>query len=357
MLEHWLDSAVQLEQLWEDQDTATTVQHISCQPVREFHGRLGDWATEIAGARTQGETALLVASTSGRAERVVELLGDYDVIALQVDHAEETYGAALLVATGQLTSGFRLPEAGLTVFAESDVFDEERRVRDRRPGPARSFLSDFRDLKPGDHVVHADHGVGRFVGLTQIPVGFEQHEFMELRYAEQSKLFVPVQQIDFLQKYTGARKATLDRLGGTSWAKTKTKVKRAVRDMAEELLKLYAARKAMPGHAFSSDSHWHREFDDAFAYQLTEDQTAAIEDIRRDMESTTPMDRRHSRRLLMASRWDSWLRPRSLPSSITKRCQTVSRHFRYRSISSVAFAVDVSRKRPLLRWRRGRWTL
>ena len=290
-LEHWLDSAVHLEQLWEDQETAATVRHVSCQPVREFHGRLGDWAAEIAEAQTRGETALLVASTSGRAERVVELLGDHDVVGLQVDHAEEIHGAALLVATGQLTAGFRLPDAGLTVFAESDVFDEERRIRDRRPGPARSFLSDFRDLKTGDHVVHADHGVGKFVGLTQIPVGFEQHEFMELRYAGQSKLFVPVQQIDLLQKYSGAGKATLDRLGGTSWAKTKKKVKRAVRDMAEELLKLYAARKAMPGHAFSSDSHWHREFDDAFAYQLTEDQTAAIEDIRRDMESTTPMDR------------------------------------------------------------------
>ena len=290
-LDAWLGSATRLEQLWEDQDRADTVRHVSCQPVVEFHGRLSDWAAEIRRTRERGETALLVAGTPGRAERVIELLAEYDLTAQSIDRASETYGAALLVATGQLTRGFRLVDAGLQVFAEPDVFDEERRVRTRRAGPARSFLSDFRDLKVGDHVVHVDHGVGKFVGLTQIPVGLEQHEFMELRYGGEDKLFVPVQQLDLLQKYGGATKASLDKLGGTSWAKTKTKVRRAMRDMAEELLKLYAARKAMRGHAFSPDTNWHREFDDAFEYELTADQEVAIADIRRDMESPSVMDR------------------------------------------------------------------
>ena len=240
-LDAWLRSAVRLEQLWEDQDSAHRARHVPCQPVVEFHGRLADWAAEITRTRERGETALLVAGTPGRAERVIELLAEYDLTALLMDGADATHGAALLVATGQLTRGFRLPGAGLQIFAEPDVFDEERRVRDRRTGPAKSFLSDFRDLKVGDHVVHVDHGVGMFVGLKQIPVGIEHHEFMELRYAGQDKLFVPVQQLDLLQKYTGTASAKLDRLGGTSWAKTKTKVQRAMRDMAEELLKLYAA--------------------------------------------------------------------------------------------------------------------
>ena len=290
-LEAWLASATRLEQLWEDQDPARAVRHVGCQPVVQFHGRLGDWATEITRCRERGDTALLVAGTPGRAERVIELLAEYDLTALSIDQADETRAAALLVATGHLTRGFRLPDAGLQIFAEPDVFDEERRVRERRSGPARSFLSDFRDLKAGDHVVHADHGVGMFVGLKQIPVGLEDQEFMELQYAGQDKLFVPVQQIDLLQKHTGATRATLDRLGGTSWAKTKTRVRRAMRDMAEELLKLYAARQAMAGYAFSPDAHWHREFDDAFEYELTADQQVAIADIRRDMESGTPMDR------------------------------------------------------------------
>jgi len=290
-LDTWLDAATRLEQLWEDQDTADTVRHVACQPVVEFHGRLADWAAEITRTRERGETALLVAGTPGRAERVIELLADYDLRALSIDQADETMGAALLVATGQLTRGFRLPDAELQLFAEPDLFDEDRRVRARRTGPARAFFSDFRDLKVGDHVVHVDHGVAMFVGLKQIGVGLEQHEFMELQYGGQDKLFVPVQQLDLLQKYTGSTKATLDRLGGTSWAKTKTKVRSAMRDMAEELLKLYAARKAVSGHAFSVDTHWHREFDDAFEYELTVDQQTAVTDIRLDMEGSTPMDR------------------------------------------------------------------
>ena len=291
-LDAWLGSAARLEQLWEDQNSALAVRHVQCQPVVEFHGRLAGLGSRdhpdpcprrdgAAGRRYAGpcRTCHRAAgrATTSRHSRSTPLT--------------RSMGRRCSSATGQLTRGFRLPDAGLQIFAEPDVFDEDRRVRKRRTGPAGSFLSDFRDLKIGDHVVHVDHGVGVFVGLRQLPVGLEQHEFMELRYVGQDKLFVPVQQLDLLQKYTGATKATLDRLGGTSWAKTKTRVRRAMRDMAEELLKLYAARKAMPGHAFSPDTHWHREFDDAFEYALTPDQEAAITDIRRDMESPSPMDR------------------------------------------------------------------
>src|SRR5207244_9621365 len=143
----------------------------------------------------------------------------------------------------------------------------------------------------GDFVVHVDHGIGEFVGLRQIGVGDNVQEFMELRYAGDDKLFVPVERLDLVQKYSGTTKPPLDKLGGTSWERAKTRVRKAMRDMAEELLKLYAARKAIPGYAFSPDSHWQREFEDAFEYELTPDQAAAIADIKRDMESPTPMDR------------------------------------------------------------------
>ena len=136
-----------------------------------------------------------------------------------------------------------------------------------------------------------DHGIGVFVGLKQIGVGDSEQEFLELRYAGDDKLFVPVERLDLVQKYTGATRPPVDRLGGTSWERAKTRVKKAMRDMAEELLKLYAARQAVPGHAFSADSHWQQEFEDAFEYELTPDQKAAIADIKRDMESPTPMDR------------------------------------------------------------------
>jgi transcription-repair coupling factor (superfamily II helicase) len=162
---------------------------------------------------------------------------------------------------------------------------------DRQRSIARTFLSDLRDLKVGDFVVHIDHGIGEFVGLKQIGVGDAMQEFMELRYAGDDKLFVPVERLDLVQKYSGTTKPPLDKLGGTSWERAKTRVRKAMRDMAEELLKLYAARKAVPGYAFSPDSHWQHEFDDAFEYDLTPDQASAIADIKRDMESPTPMDR------------------------------------------------------------------
>jgi transcription-repair coupling factor (superfamily II helicase) len=139
--------------------------------------------------------------------------------------------------------------------------------------------------------VHVDHGIGVFVGLKRIELGHETQEFMELRYAGDDKLFVPVERLDLVQRYTGATRPALDRLGGTTWEKAKTRVKKAMRDMAEELLKLYAARKAVPGHAFSNDTHWQQEFEDAFEWELTPDQRNAIVDIKSDMESPSTMDR------------------------------------------------------------------
>jgi transcription-repair coupling factor (superfamily II helicase) len=285
--EAWLASVTPLETLAIGDDTT----HVSCQPALEFAGRIPDWVAEIRRARDRGDAILFIARSQGRAERTIELLADYDVFAVPAERAEDAHTASVLVGVGHLTRGFRLPDAALQLWAETDVFEEERKIQERRRSAARTFLSDFRDLKVGDLVVHVDHGIGVFVGLKRIDVGQELQEFMELRYAGEDKLFVPVERLDLVQKYTGATRPALDRLGGTSWEKAKTRVKKAMRDMAAELLKLYAARKAMPGHAFSPDSHWQQEFEDAFEWELTPDQQTAIADIKRDMESPTSMDR------------------------------------------------------------------
>jgi transcription-repair coupling factor (superfamily II helicase) len=267
--------------------------HISTVPARGYHGRIGDWAEEISRARDRGDTVVFVAATQGRAERTIEILADYDIRARSVRDAEDLARAAVLVATGQLSQGFHVPAANLLLFAETDLFEEERRVHERRRSATRTFISDFRDLKIGDLVVHIDNGIGRFVGLKRLAItpGQAPQEFMELRYAGEDKLFVPLERLDLVQKYSGGAAPALDRLGGTTWEKAKTRVKKAMRDMAEELLRLYAARKAVTGHAFGGDSHWQQEFADAFEYELTPDQLAAIADITRDMESPTPMDR------------------------------------------------------------------
>ncbi|HEX3646042.1 MAG TPA: CarD family transcriptional regulator, partial [Vicinamibacterales bacterium] len=224
---------------------------IRSQPAVELKGRVADWVAEIRRLRDDGESVLFVAATPGRAERSIEVLKEYDVFAVPVERAEDAHYAAVLVAVGALSRGFRLPDAGLQIYAEADVFEEERRAPERRRSATKAFLSDLRDLKVGDYVVHIDNGIGMFVGLKQIGVGDTMQEFLELRYAGEDKLFVPVERLDLVQKYTGASKPPIDRLGGASWEKAKGKVKKAMRDMAEELLKLYAARRAVPGHAFS----------------------------------------------------------------------------------------------------------
>jgi transcription-repair coupling factor (superfamily II helicase) len=291
-IEDRVAGAPRLEELAVGEDG--NARHVACQSAMEFRGRVKDWVDEVREARGRGDSILFVADSHGRAERTVEILREYEVVALLVEGIEDARAATVLVAVGSLSRGFRLPEAALQVYAETDVFDEERRPGDRRPNLAKTFLSDLRDLKVGDLVVHIDHGIGEFVGLKQLGLtgrGEAAQEFLELRYAGEDKLFVPVERLDLVQKHTGGARPALDRLGGTTWEKAKTRVKKAMRDMAEELLKLYAQRKAVPGHAFAADTHWQEEFEGAFPYEPTVDQVSAIADIKTDMESSTPMDR------------------------------------------------------------------
>ena len=285
----WLAGAAHLTELAIDEGAAGQT-HVPTRSATPYHGRIGDWVEEIRAARAEEDRVVFVAASPGRAERTIELLGDYDVRARSVATTDDLESAAVLVTTGYLSRGFHLPGAHLRLFAESDLFEEERR-HEHRKSATRTFLSDFRDLKVGDLVVHVDNGIGKFVGLKQITVGTQEQEFMELRYAGDDKLFVSLERLDLVQKYTGGSAPALDKLGGTTWEKAKTRVKKAMRDMAKELLKLYAARKAVVGHAFSPDSHWQQEFADAFEYELTPDQATAIADITRDLETPMPMDR------------------------------------------------------------------
>ena len=304
-----LQGATVVEELGiRDQESGTWDQgagtELSVQPVASFHGRIADWVADVKAALERGDRVVFVAGTHGRAERTVDLLRDYDVRAVMATDAGDVVSGAVLVAEGWLSKGFRLKPADrpggsedppLQVYVETDIFEEERRKTGggRKRSLAATFLSDLRDLKVKDLIVHVDHGIGQFVGLKQISIagGDIVQEFLELQYHGDAKLFVPVERLDLIQKYTGPASQPLDRLGGQTWEKAKSKVKKAMRDMAEELLKLYAARKAVPGHAFSTDTHWQEEFEGAFEFDLTVDQATAVADIKRDMESSTPMDR------------------------------------------------------------------
>ncbi len=289
------------------------------QSVMRYHGRLPDLARDVTERRARSQaTTLLVMPSRGIAERVTEILRDYEVNAQLVSLDEKSEYAANLdaiVTPGKLSGGFELPSSRLVVHVEGDLFDEaaepalERRStaikrEKKRRARAAAFLSDFRDLKVSDYVVHIDHGIARFGGLVTLDLGPTQAdklkpveqargEFMLLFYAEDAKLYVPVERLDLVQRYSSAEghQPALDRLGGLGWQKTKAKAKRAMRDMADELLRLYAERKLVLGHTFPTDAPWQREFEEGFEYALTPDQETAIEDVKHDMETPMPMDR------------------------------------------------------------------
>ena len=244
----WLAPATEVAQLALGGDEQSGGMAIHCQPSVELRGRVADWVADVRRRRDEGEITLFVAATQGRAERTIELLKDYDVFAVPVDRAEEARYAAVLVTIGSLSRGFRLPDAKMQIYAETDVFEEERRAAERRRSATKTFLSDLRDLKVGDFVVHVDHGIGMFVGLKQIGVGDAMQEFLELRYAGDDKLFLPVERLDLVQKYTGATAPPMDKLGGTSWEKAKTRVKMAMRDMAVSSGSACSSAEPEPSH-------------------------------------------------------------------------------------------------------------
>ncbi|HYP29219.1 MAG TPA: transcription-repair coupling factor [Blastocatellia bacterium] len=299
---------------------------IISQSPRRYHGRVQDLARDLASDPQARERMTLFAMPSlGLAERVTEMLGEYEVTAQllpSLNPRERAEGdppalaSSRVVTVGRVSNGFTLPAARLRVLTEGDIFGEVERAAAPRPVPKRArkqrkasaFLSDLGDLKVGDYVVHVDHGIGQFQGLKQIATaggptgnvaaGIEraasgEREFMLLTFAEGAKLYVPVERLDLVQRYSAGEghKPTLDRLGGVSWEKAKARVKRAMRDMAEELLKLYAERQLVGGHAYSPDTPWQQEFEDAFEYQMTPDQESAIEDVKAGMENPQPMDR------------------------------------------------------------------
>ena len=289
------------------------------QSVMRYHGRLPDLASDLTKRHAQEQaTTVFVMPSRGVAERVAEILREYDVnvrLTSFADKSDYSDSSDAIVTSGRLSGGFELPSARLVVQVEGDLFDEaaepalERRStaikrEKKRRARGAAFLSDFRDLKVNDYVVHIDHGIARFGGLVTLDLGPTQSaasglasaargEFMLLYYAEEAKLYVPVERLDLVQRYSSAEghQPTLDRLGGIGWQKTKAKAKRAMRDMADELLRLYAERKLVAGHAFPQDAPWQREFEEGFEYTLTPDQETAIEDVKHDMETPTPMDR------------------------------------------------------------------
>jgi transcription-repair coupling factor (superfamily II helicase) len=261
---------------------------LPAEPIAAHAGRTAEAAAEMARAIAAGEEIFVAVRPTGGAEKLRRFALEYS---LHV--SSERRAGALIGIPAEISAGFRLREPRVSVYSESEIFGEEKRSAVSRGRPSEAFLSDLRDLKLGDAVVHRDYGIGLFQGLIRVPVEGEEHEFMEIGYADEKRLLLPVERLDLVQKYSGVEgvQPALDKLGGAGWARRKASVKKAMRDMTDQLLKLYARRSLAEGFAFSRDSPWQKEFEDAFEYEETPDQAQAIADVKRDMQQPRPMDR------------------------------------------------------------------
>jgi transcription-repair coupling factor (superfamily II helicase) len=278
------------------------------QPAPRFHGAVPSMLEEVKKLSGEGKQVLLAVPNTGEVERLADVFTEYNVsyrLGSRTrggeSYADETsYFSGEVLATtlakAYIPDGVMLPEANLAILGARDLFDESDSVASRpqrQKSKVSAFLSDFRDLQVGDYVVHVEHGIGQYQGLKEINQGDGNAEFMLLEYADAARLYVPLTRLDLVQKYRSAEgaKPVLSHLGTQAWAKTKARVRKAMKDMTEELLKLYAERKTAQGHAFPPGNEWVREFEDAFEFNETEDQAQAIKDVTHDMESSLPMDR------------------------------------------------------------------
>jgi transcription-repair coupling factor (superfamily II helicase) len=228
-------------------------------------------------------------------ERMRQILAEHKIPASPQDRLETGGEAGVFVLPGSLLGGFKLPEANLMLATDTDIFGH----RVHQKPPKRAFkeglkITSYLELREGDFVVHIHHGIGRYAGITRQkgPDGAER-DYLLLEYAGGDKVFVPSDQVDRVQKYIGSQESppTITRLNSGDWAKATNRAKKQVQEMAADLIKLYAARKAATGHALPPDTPWQQEMEEAFPYQETPDQLAAIEDVKRDLEDDKPMDR------------------------------------------------------------------
>ncbi|WP_426565848.1 transcription-repair coupling factor [Angustibacter sp. McL0619] len=269
--------------------------------VDAYRGETVRALDDLAGWTSSGWRVVVVTEGHGLAQRVVEVLGEREVGARLVGGVDAAPEPGLVhVTTGRLGRGFVAPNLRLAVLTETDLTGTSGQgsTKDMRRMPSRRRnVVDPLQLRPGDYVVHEQHGVGRFVEMMQRTVAGSTREYLVIEYAASrrgqpaDRLFVPSDSLDQVTKYVGGEAPTLNKLGGGDWAKTKGRARKAVKQIAGELIRLYSARMASPGYAFGADTPWQRELEDAFAYVETPDQLVTIDEVKADMERSVPMDR------------------------------------------------------------------
>jgi transcription-repair coupling factor (superfamily II helicase) len=307
---HLLDPGILAQQLQQrlnlalvqyDQPVATSVvQTLRVRGAPQFFGMFDRFIAQLRTWQAEGLCVLVLCHFALEVQRLQELLAEYDLGSRVLSACVECLAddvvqpGAILCTVGEVSQGFVFPEARLVVLRAEEIFGEKKRTPAVAPSHSRRALVDLGTLRSGDRVVHIDYGIGLYRGMTFLDIGDERGEFMELEYADGAKLYVPVDRLSVVQRYSGGGDSDhgpLDRLGGTSWARTKERVRASLLAMAEDLVKLHASRQTMPGYSFSRASALHREFESRFEYAETEDQLRAIQHVMADMERPRAMER------------------------------------------------------------------
>ena len=268
---------------------------LSTRNTPAFNNRTDLFFEELKMLKNNGYTCIILTNSQSKGERIVKELLENGIDAGFSENIRE--GAleenSILVAKGTLSKGFEYTDLKLIVFSESQLFEEKSQTRLSKRKKKSKGIESFTDLKVGDYVVHHAHGIGVFRGLEKIIVDGANKDYIKISYADEGSLFVPVNQMEAIQKYIGSgeERTKLNKLGGQDWNKAKAKVRAAVEILAQDLIELYAKRQMAKGYRYSVDSLWQREFEEDFPFEETDDQLNAIEDVKKDMESNLVMDR------------------------------------------------------------------
>lgn len=263
--------------------------------LNNYQGQLDLLIEEIKNKKLNGFKTLILSGTRARGERLVSTLRDRGVESVYRDIVDKIEDGEVVITFGNLLRGFEYSDLKLCVISDKEVFGEAKRKLtkkvSKRKGVAK--IKSFAELKPGDYVVHANHGIGVFKGIKQIEVAGNTRDYLDIVYDKGDKLYVPVDQLDLVQKYIGSEGTSpkVNKLGGSEWQKAKAKVRKSINEIAEDLVKLYAARATLKGHSFNKDTQWQRQFEDEFPFEETPDQLTSLYEIKQDMESSKPMDR------------------------------------------------------------------
>lgn len=266
------------------------------QAAPSYNNNFSLLAKDILRLKKNGYRVLVLSASGTRAERLCQDLQDYEIPAFYSrDLSHELLPGEVMIGKGTLRKGFEYPNLRFVVMTEGDIFGGVKKKRKKRVKRYEgASIHSFNDLKIGDYVVHENHGLGIYEGIEKIEVDHITKDYLKVAYAGGSNLYIPATSLEVLQKYAGsdaAKVPKLNKLNSPEWRKTKTRVKGAVKEIAQELVDLYAKRQAKQGHVFEKDTVWQREFEEVFPYEETEDQLHAIEDTKKDMESIKAMDR------------------------------------------------------------------